>query len=176
MAEKEEPKVLFEKITEADTPELTRVMTRAFDDDAQKHQGKERGGPEGYDNGGFFRQWLFGNEFTRGHKALLDSRAVGAIIVWILPEGHNVLGAMFVDPDYQDRGVGTRIWRFIEETYPETKSWRLATPEWATKNHFFYENKCGFVRVSSDPIAGSPEGMYVYRKEMTGSKANATGE
>jgi len=34
--------LIFEGITEEDVPELTRVMTRAFDDD-----------------GGFFRQWLF---------------------------------------------------------------------------------------------------------------------
>ena len=41
----------FTEITEADIPELTPVMTRAFDDDAQKHFGLEKGGPPGYDNG-----------------------------------------------------------------------------------------------------------------------------
>ncbi|MGD1994471.1 MAG: hypothetical protein PVI59_14855, partial [Anaerolineae bacterium] len=52
--------LVFESITEADVPELTAVMTRAFDDDAQKHLGQERGGPPGYDDGEFFRKWLFG--------------------------------------------------------------------------------------------------------------------
>jgi len=157
----------FEEFTEADIPELTGVMTRAFDDDAQKHLGQERGGPEGYDNGDFFRTWLFGYQESVGYKVLSEGKIIGAMIVWILPGGHNVVGTIFVDPDYQDSGVGTRMWQFIEATYPETKSWRLATPDWATKNHYFYETKCGFQRVDSDPIVGTPEGELVYRKDMS---------
>jgi hypothetical protein len=34
----------FKEIEEADVAELTTVMTRAFDDDAQKHLGKEQSG------------------------------------------------------------------------------------------------------------------------------------
>jgi GNAT superfamily N-acetyltransferase len=156
----------FEGITEDDIPELTGVMTRAFDDDAQKHLGLERGGPPGYDDGGFFREWLFGYEQTVGYKALSDGKVIGAIIVWILEGDHNILGTMFVDPEHQDRGVGTRMWQFIEATYPETKSWRLATPRWATKNHYFYEVKCGFQKVESDPMLPISEEELAYRKDM----------
>ena len=163
----EELNLSFETITEDDIPELTGVMTRAFDDDAQKHLGQERGGPEGYDNGDFFRKWLFGYRESVGYKVVGEDKAIGGIIVWILPQGHNVLGTIFVDPDYQDCGVGTRLWAFIEATYPETKSWRLATPDWATKNHYFYEAKCGFQRVESDPILGTLETELAYRKEMS---------
>lgn len=163
----------FEEITEEDIPELTGVMTRAFDDDARKHLGLERGGPEGYDNGDFFRKWLFGYQESIGYKALSEGKIIGACIVWVLPEGHNVLGTIFVDPDYQDRGAGTHMWQFVEATYPETRSWRLATPSWAIKNHYFYEAKCGFERVDSDPIVGTPEGEFVYRKEMAGDRASS---
>jgi GNAT superfamily N-acetyltransferase len=158
----------FEEITEDDIPELTRVMTRAFDDDAQKHLGQERGGPEGYDNGDFFRQWLFGYQESVGYKVVSGEEVVGGIIVWILPEDHNVLGTIFVDPEFQDMGVGERTWRFIEETYPQTKSWRLATPKWATKNHHFYQ-KCGFSEVESDPIIPTEDETTIYRKEMGSS-------
>lgn len=161
-----EQTLIFEAFTEDDIPELTRVMTRAFDDDAQRHLGQERGGPPGYDNGDFFREWLFGYQETVGYKVISGDKAIGAIIVWVLEGGHNVLGAMFVDPACQDRGVGTRMWEFVEASYPETKSWRLATPNWAFKNHYFYEAKCGFKRVESDPIIGTPEGETIYRKEM----------
>ncbi|MDH4209127.1 MAG: GNAT family N-acetyltransferase, partial [Anaerolineae bacterium] len=157
----------FAEITEVDLPELTEVMTRAFDDDAQKHRGLEKGGPEGYDNGDFFRTWLLPYEESVGYKMLLEDQTVGGIIVWVLPDGHNILGTIFVDPAYQDRGVGTQTWEFIEATYPETKSWRLATPDWATKNHHFYAVKCGFSKVDSDPIIGlPPEETSIYSKEM----------
>ena len=38
-------------MVESDIPAVTDVMKRAFDDDAQKHLGKEVGGPPGYDDG-----------------------------------------------------------------------------------------------------------------------------
>jgi GNAT superfamily N-acetyltransferase len=155
----------FEEITEADIPELTDVMTRAFDDDAQKHLGKQRGGPPGYDNGDFFRQWLFGQTFTDGFKVLAHGKIVAAAIMWDLPDGHNILGAMFVDPAAQDGGVGTRLWRFIEERYTQAQSWRLATPVWATKNHYFYEQKCGFHRIAAHQMPGVSEDEVVYRKD-----------
>jgi len=39
--------VSFEEITEADVPQLTKVTTRAFDDDARKHRGLESTMPTG---------------------------------------------------------------------------------------------------------------------------------
>jgi ribosomal protein S18 acetylase RimI-like enzyme len=160
-----DPTLRFEQITEADVPELTAVMTRAFDDDSQKHLGKDRGGPPGYDDGGFFEQWLFGYEQTVGYKILVaatngGAAIAGAVIVWDMPDGNNYLGTIFVDPAYQDRGIGTRAWQYVEAMYPEAKSWQLGTPIWATKNHHFYEERCGFSRleVKDDEI--------IYRKEM----------
>lgn len=154
------PDLQFEPIARADLPELTAVMTRAFDDDSRKHLGKERGGPPGYDDGSFFETWLFGYEQTTGYKVLLEGTLVGGVIVWDMADGHNYLGTLFVDPAYQDRGIGTRAWQFVEASYPRAKSWQLGTPIWATKNHHFYETKCGFRRheVKEDEI--------IYRKEM----------
>jgi GNAT superfamily N-acetyltransferase len=162
----------FEEITEDDVPELTEVMTRAFNDDAQKHRGVQKGGPPGYDDGEFFRTWLFPYQQSVGYKILFQGEIVGGIIVWILPEGHNILGTIFVDPAYQDRGVGTQTWQFIEATYPQTKSWRLATPPWATKNHHFYEVKCGFTKVESDPLIPDSEGNALYRKQTSAAAAS----
>jgi len=165
LTRQEDLELTFYEVAETDIPRLTEVMARAFDDDAQKHLGQERGGPEGYDNGDFFRQWLFGYQESVGYKVVAGEEVIGGIIVWILPQGHNVLGTIFVDPEFQDRGVGERTWRFIEETYPQTKSWRLATPIWATKNHHFYK-KCGFSEVESDPIVPVEKESTIYRKEM----------
>jgi GNAT superfamily N-acetyltransferase len=161
----EDLELTFREIEEPDILALTRVMKRAFDDDAQKHLGQETGGPPGYDDGEFFRTWLLPYEESVGYQILTGNQLIGAIIVWILPEGHNILGTIFVDPDFQDRGVGQRTWRFIEETYPATRSWRLGTPTWATKNHHFYV-KCGFERVESDPLIPPEEDTTIYRKKI----------
>jgi ribosomal protein S18 acetylase RimI-like enzyme len=158
----------FEEATEKDIPELTKVMTRAFDDDSQKHLGLEKGGPEGYDNGDFFRKWLLPYKESVGHKILLDGKIIGCIIVWILETKENFLGTIFIDPEYQDQGVGTQTWQFIEETYPDTKQWTLETPSWAVKNHYFYEQKCGFKKIEEkvEESSDSPGTSFVYQKVM----------
>ena len=158
----------FVAMDESDIPLLTPVMRRAFDDDTQKHFGRERGGPPGYDDGGFFKKWLLPYEQSVGYKVLSGGEVIGGIMVWILPNGDNILGTIFVDPEYQDRGVGERTWRFIEAAHPETASWRLQTPMRATKNHHFFA-KCGFEQVESDPLIPAEEGMTIFRKEMGGS-------
>ena len=155
----------FVMISESDITDLTPLMKRAFDDDAQKHLGKESGGPPGYDNGDFFRTWLLPYKESVGYKILAGEVLIGGIIVWILPEGNNILGTIFVDPAFQDQGVGFNTWQFIEYTYPETLSWRLGTPVWAIKNHYYYE-KCGFKQVDSDPLIPSEEDSVIYRKEL----------
>ena len=151
--------VTYERMAEADIPELAAVMKRAFDDDSQKHLGRPEGGPEGYDNGDFFRKWVFGEAGGIGWKIMVDGKVAGAFIVWTWPQGDNVLGAIFVDPAWQDLGLGTQTWAFIEATYPDAASWRLDTPLWARKNHYFYE-KLGFVRAK---VEGD---MVHYRKIM----------
>jgi len=145
-------------------------MTQAFDDDSQKHLGIEKGGPEGYDNGEFFRKWLFSYKETVGYKILLYGKIVGCVIVWIFEHGKNWLGTIFVDPEYQDWGIGTRAWRFIEEIYPDAKSWTLETPSWAIKNHYFYENKCGFKKIQEKEDSEHPGTSFVYRKFMGGEE------
>jgi GNAT superfamily N-acetyltransferase len=170
--ERENVWIELSEILQADIPELTEVMTRAFDDDAQKHLGQEKGGPEGYDDGEFFRKWLFGYQESVGYKIVMANQVIGGLIVWILPGGHHILGTIFVDPAYQDRGLGRQAWGLIEQLYPETLSWRLATPTWATKNHTFYQ-KCGFRKVNSDPLIPPEEGSTIYYKEMKGSNSEA---
>jgi GNAT superfamily N-acetyltransferase len=164
-AKPERRNLSFPVIEEADIKVLTSVMKRAFDDDAQMHLGQESGGPPGYDDGEFFRIWLLPYEESVGYKIMSEESVIGGIIVWILPEGHNILGTIFVDPDFQDIGVGEQAWRFIEETYPTTISWRLSTPTRAIKNHHYYV-KCGFSVVDSDPLIPDEDGFTIYRKEI----------
>ena len=155
----------FDIIKEIDIKLLTPIMKKAFDDDAQKHLNRPEGGPPGYDDGEFFRTWLLPYQESVGYKISYQDTLIGGVIVWILPENHNILGTIFIDPEYQDRGLGQQTWDFIEITYPDTKSWRLATPTWATKNHHFYK-RCGFSEVDSDSLIPPEDDITIYRKEF----------
>lgn len=153
----------YVEATKIDIPALTAVMTRSFDDDSRRFRGEPEGGPDGYNNGDFFRQWMRpGNCF----KIVLGDILIGAFIVFQdYPEqGSNVLGTIFLDPRYQNLGIGTQTMEYIEKTFP-AKRWTLDTPEWQTRNHHFYE-KLGYRKIGEreEPHAGFT--LRLYQKDM----------
>jgi GNAT superfamily N-acetyltransferase len=99
-------------------------MKRSFDDDARRHLGRDEGGPPGYDDGEFFRTWLFGHEESDGGMVVVDDNVVGAYIVWPFEEAF--LGTIFLDPPVQRRGLGSAVMQHIEATYP-ARSWMSST-------------------------------------------------
>ena len=140
--------ITFESLKSSDINDLIGPMTRAFDADAKAFQGKERGGPPGYDDGSFLRKWGLDNVDSYAYKIIVDNKPIGAFVLWWDKDGVSTLGNIFVDPDYQNNGVGALAWKFIEKTFP-TQKWQLETPIWALRNHHFYENRCGFKQVGS---------------------------
>ena len=180
--EETKPAVSFEKATQEDIRELTRIMKRAFDDEAIRFKGDPKGGgPPGYDDGSFLTKWgLTGNgQHQPGSliKILVDTdsgrKPVGAFIVFVGNRlgrpGSNVLGTIFVDPDWQNLKVGSQAMDYILAEYP-AKRWQLGTPEWATRNQHFYE-KNGFVKIRQvwDPELDEEKGgafSYIYEKIM----------
>jgi GNAT superfamily N-acetyltransferase len=157
-----------------DLPELTKVMTRAFDDDAQRHLGIPKGGPPGYDDGSLLEE-MISHEYSRSYKALVDNRIIASITVYLNENGSNYLANMFVDPEFHRQGIGSVLIRFIDRVHPETKQWFLDTPKFALSNHHFYEGN-GFVKIKEvvatedqKPDDEAYEGMilFIYRKTLS---------
>lgn len=155
----------FDRITECDVNAMTEIMKRAFDEDAKRHLGKECGGPPGYDNGDFIRNWYI-QSGAEAYKVLKDGVLIGGINVFINDNNFNFLGNMFVDPLCQDKGLGTRIWKFIEQKYSKAKKWNTETPGFSKRNHNFYVNKCGFKVIRIDNPKDKYEESYILEKEM----------
>ena len=152
--------IVFKKAVKNDIPELTKVMTRAFDDDTRRFRGNPAGGgPPGYNTGAFLRKWMGPGicyRITKGDKV------VGGLIVFINKDGNNFLGSIWVDPQYQNLGIGAQAIQFIEKTHPDTGKWSLGTPEWSTRNHHFYE-KCGYKKVGE--ARNEEDGIMEFRYE-----------
>jgi predicted N-acetyltransferase YhbS len=145
-----------------DVDALTAVMTRAFDDDARRHLGVPKGGPPGYDTGEFLREHGF-DPRARAFAAVQSGALVGAIIVFPREDGHHVLGCMFTDPGLQRRGIGSALFRHVETAFP-ARSWTLETPGFATSNHRFYAEKCGFRKVCEKDDPDGVGTMFVFEK------------
>lgn len=162
----------YEVASAEDIPEITKVMTRAFDHDAQLHLNKEKGGPSGYDNGEFFQRWMVEEKKSIGYKIINGDKIIGAFLIFVGVKGSNFegnsLGTIFIDPDYQNKGIGYQTWQYIEKTlYPDAKAWVLDTPSWATRNHHFYAKKCGFTKVAEAPFPegdDAPGSLFIFEK------------
>ena len=155
----------FEEFQETDVEVFTEIMKRAFNEDAKRHLNEETGGPPGYDTGEFLRKWALG-QGSQSFKILRDSQPIGVFIVWINENHENFLGNMFIDPELQDRGIGTQVWKFIESEYPDTLIWRTETPGYSKRNHNFYVNKCGFKIVRIENPGDKYEENYLMEKVM----------
>jgi RimJ/RimL family protein N-acetyltransferase len=142
------------RATTADAAILTAIQTRTFaDDNRQKPPGCSMEGPPGHDSVEWNSEWI---EKTPYYKILVDGQIVGGIIVFEMGPGHCELGRIFVDPTFQNRGVGQQAVRLMFDRFQAVEKWTLGTPSWATRNQHFYE-KMGFVRVREteiDPALG----------------------
>lgn len=158
--------LIFEKIKEEDISILTPIMKRAFDEDTRIHLGNECGGPPGYDNGDFLRNYALHKDST-AFKISMNGRVIGAIIIWINNStNHNFLGNIFIDVDLQDKGIGKKVWEFVEYEFPDTKVWRTETPIFSHRNHNFYVNKCGFHAIKIENPKDLLKGSYILEKVM----------
>ena len=153
--------VVFERATIADAAALTAVQIAAFEHDAVLYPGIEPGGPPGYDSVADMRQRI---EQAETYKMVLDGRCIGGLVVFDMGLQHYHLGVIFIDPACHNRGIGTQAMRFIEQTFPAAR-WTLDTPQWATRNHHFYE-KLGYVRTGEIHIEGDDTLLYAYEKRI----------
>lgn len=156
----------FELMRKEDIEELTGIMTRAFDEDTRLHLGREKGGPSGYDNGDFLRQWGLHKDST-AYKISSKGKTIGGLILWINPKMKvNFLGNIFVDPDLQDQGIGRTIWEFVEKEYPDTRKWCTETAIFSRRNHNFYVNKLKFRVVAIKDPKDWEKGSFMLEKVM----------
>lgn len=155
--------IKFEKMMEKDITNLVPIMKMAFDYDSKIHLGQETGGPEGYDDGTFLRKWGLDKK-TTSYCIYLGTVLIGGTILWINDNNENYLGNLFIDPNYEDKGIGTKIWSEIESMYSNTETWNTETPIFSHRNHNFYVNKYGFHVIKIENPKDLKEGSFILKK------------
>ena len=139
--------VTFERATAADVETLVKLQIAAFHDDARVYPGVALDGPPGYDS---VEATLTKMSNEAYYKILADEQIVGGVGIFDVAEGVYHLDIIYIDPAYHNRGIGSQTIEFIERTYP-AKKWTLDTPDYATRNHHFYE-KFGYVMIGKEVL------------------------
>lgn len=88
---------------------------------------------------------------------LYNGEIIGGAMIFIESNQVHNLGRIFIDPNYQNQGLGKKVMKKIEGSFPDSTKWWLDTPRWSVKNHHFY-TKCGFTKVREE------EDLYIFEK------------
>lgn len=140
----EEIKLTYKKLEKSEIPELTLIMKAAFDADTKMHTDLKEGGPNGYDNGELLKR-LMNLPKAESAVILADGIKVGGYTV-TKDKDIYTLDILFIDPSYNSKGIGSMVWKDIENIHNEAKTWLVETPDYSKRNHHFYE-KCGFKKI-----------------------------
>lgn len=143
--------IVFRKARPQDAPVLAEASKRAFHSDV--HCGAPPGppgGPPGYDSPQWQRKMMrLGQYYT----ILADGQIIGGIIVFRKAPREYELGRIFVDPGFQNQGIGTQAFDFLWQEFPLSKRWTLGTPAWNRRTRHFYK-KVGFAEIGEDAHGG----------------------
>jgi GNAT superfamily N-acetyltransferase len=139
----------FRRARPQDAALLAIASKRAFDNDV--HYGASGpGGPPGYDSEAWQRRMMRYGEY---YTIECDGKVIGGVIVFRKEPRCYELGRIFVDPDWQNQGIGSEAFQFLWKTYPLAKRWSLGTPQWNKRTRHFYR-KVGFTEIGLDGRGG----------------------
>jgi RimJ/RimL family protein N-acetyltransferase len=139
----------LEKARPGDAAALAHISQRAFDNDI-RYGAPGPGGPPGYNLDGWQRRMMKVGDY---YRILVADQIVGGAIVFRKQIREYELGRIFIEPDYQNQGVGTEAFELLWQAYPLAKKWTLGTPAWNQRTRHFYK-KVGFVEIGEDGRGG----------------------
>ena len=138
--------ITIEKATITDAEKLTEIKKRTFDEEAKKWLPNHDDvidyniQPPGYSSIEMTKYMIRELEYF---KVLQDNEIIGGIIITISGKSFGRIDRIFVDPNYQGKGIGSRVINLVEEEFPNVRTWDLETSSKQINNHYFYE-KMGY--------------------------------
>ena len=157
--------IRFEKARPADAKGLALASWRAFDNDV--HYGaRGKGGPPGYKSEKWQSKMM---RIGKYYKMMDEYRIIGGFIIFDKRNGHYELGRIFIDPAYQNQGIGAQAIEFMEEAFPQATRWTLGTPRWNKRTQHFYE-KMGYIKIGADGPDGIRYGKIIRHSKTEDSR------
>ena len=98
-------------------------------------------------------------------KAFLDGRIIGSVRAYSKEETCHI-GRLIVHPDYQNRGIGTRLMNDIERIFNDCKRFELFTGDKSERNLRLYQ-ELGYRIFKASKIMDQTNIVFLERKAET---------
>ncbi len=134
----------FKLATTKDAKKLTSVSIKSFHTDFFEAGRKSIGGPPGYDSRKFHEQMIY--EASKFYKIIHDGQIIGGFWFFKKNTKNAYLYRIFIDPKFNNKGIGSQAFNFLFHKFPTIKEWSLQTPNWNTRTPKFYV-KLGFKNI-----------------------------
>ncbi|MBE5962769.1 MAG: GNAT family N-acetyltransferase [Lachnospiraceae bacterium] len=101
-----------------------------------------------------------GNQYN--FVAEYDEKIIGGCRVIDEGEGQYYIKNIYIGMEWQNKGIGSMLIKFLYGEFADAKRWHLETPYRSYRNHHFYE-KLGFKKVGeTEP---EEDGFYLFQYE-----------
>ncbi|MDP7979566.1 GNAT family N-acetyltransferase [Bacillus sp. WLY-B-L8] len=138
--------IRIEKASIIDAEALTEISKKTFNEEAKKWLPDQENiidyniQPSGYASIEMTKYMI---KELHSFKIIYNETIVGGIIVTISGQSFGRIDRIFVDPNYQGKGIGSKVITLIEKEFLNVRTWDLETSSKQINNHFFYE-KMGY--------------------------------
>lgn len=148
---------------QSDIIQLRDLAVNAFDEDKKYRPSNIDGGePPGIETTEKHEEWLNSKTYL---KCTMNGNLVGSCILDI-QEDKGVIGGLHVGSHYMNTGIGSWIINEIERMFPNVSTWSLETPDYATRNHHFYEKNQFILKNITSPEPSLGFGFYNYERKV----------
>ncbi len=113
--------------------------------------------------------WKIGDEHSDFYFILYGGEKVGGVRVSrrrgnIVYEKIKWISPIFIIPEWQNKGIASKVIEELFRRYPDTIEWRLDTIKQEIGNCHLYE-KCGFLRVGEEHVVSETMTLVDYVKK-----------
>ena len=99
-------------------------------------------------------------------KALIDRRIIGSVRAYS-KEGTCYIGRLIVHPDFQNRGIGTRLMNEIERIFNSCRRFELFTGDRSERNLYLYQ-KLGYRIFKTAKITDQTTIVFLEKRKFFG--------
>lgn len=117
-----------------ETEPLLKIQTEAFKKDLKRY--KDYDSSPAAESLDFFKYRM---NHSLHYTIYIDEKIAGGICLLKVADSHYRLFRIFLDPKFQNKGLGTKILSAMEKQFPKVKKWSLDTPKDNERNRHFYE-------------------------------------